>query len=255
MKDLKHGFTLIEMMVVVIVISLMAMMVFKIAGLGTNQSNVAATKTKVVKVCDAIEQFYAEFGSYPPVRQYEGTQPFMYEYNATNTYDDGTYKFLDPGVANAISTTILHDGTENADGRLFTFGLMSFLLLRCGGDDDASGGKQAAGSHQVTFRSVQWKRFNKENRYANQTPTDGIRDKNAVAKWYPAIEDIVESHWIRNRKFGTSHTYTNLCKTVRDSWGHDLHYESSPPHQSYRVWSVGKDGQDGTSDDVNQSVE
>jgi Type II secretion system (T2SS), protein G len=30
--------------------------------------------------------------------------------------------------------------------------------------------------------------------------------------------------------------------TVTDGWGREFFYYSAPPHQSFRIWSAGKDG-------------
>lgn len=40
----------------------------------------------------------------------------------------------------------------------------------------------------------------------------------------------------------TSGQYLLDAVTMRDGWGNELYYYSPPPHQSYRVWSSGKNG-------------
>ncbi len=36
----------------------------------------------------------------------------------------------------------------------------------------------------------------------------------------------------------------------KDPWGNDWGYEAGPNAQTYRLWSVGKDGEEGTEDDI-----
>lgn len=228
------GFTLIEMLVVIILIGILAGMVlglFKISGDWTAKSNT----TKVLgKVRAAIEEFYAEYGSYPPVPIYGDSQPFGYEYPSSNQ------------VENANSAITL-DNWSSAP--VFTFGLMSFLVQRYNDEWQRSGDYHAASAVSVgaswngACSMQQWKTY-------NATDGDQPRDKNAVNRWKTMIQDV-QTLQVKAESLNGDHVqcYTNNYLTVLDGWNRELHYASAPPYQSYRLWSDGTTT-NSTADDV-----
>ena len=76
-----QGFTLIEMMIVMLVIIVLAGMVFKLMGVAGAKNEEANTKATLQKVANALEEYRAIYGKYPPVYSYPGLgQPVRYEY-------------------------------------------------------------------------------------------------------------------------------------------------------------------------------
>lgn len=63
----RQAFTLIELMVVVVVISILMGGVFKLLSATSKVNKTAATKAKMERLENAISGFYAEYGMYPPV--------------------------------------------------------------------------------------------------------------------------------------------------------------------------------------------
>ncbi len=68
-KNRTAGFTLVELMVVLVVLGLLAALVFpKLAGVG-NQARRDVTGTQIKALEDALEQFQVENGFYPATEQ------------------------------------------------------------------------------------------------------------------------------------------------------------------------------------------
>jgi len=232
------GFTLIEMLVVVIIISILAGMVFGLLKSASNYTKKATTDQNMNKMRGAIESFYAAFGQYPPVPVYFPNtavpQPFYYEYpNAGGT--GGQY--LPPACdwANASWSTT----------PLFTFGLMSFLVPRYTGHADTF-----LKTYSIAGNNPQWANYN-----TSQTG-DQNNDLNAINRWLPDIQDITWPNSAATilQAYPISETahnvYTNLAITVCDGWGGELIYQSPPPYQSYKLISKGPDGTFGSPDDI-----
>jgi len=238
----RAGFTLIEMLVVVIIISILAGMVlglFKIAGVWAAKSQ---TNERLGKVRAAIEEFYAEYGMYPPVPVYSIGQPFYYEYPVTNgglkAVANGSMNFSSPVPWNSCP--------------IFTFGLMSFLVQRCGSE---WGGLHAANidldsdfSSLNLFNQGQWTAYNTlvDVPGQGQARSDQSRDIAAVKRWKTHIQDVLSFgravHTPNSANVNATAAYTNLTITVLDGWNHELHYESAPPYQSYKLYAVAPDG-------------
>lgn len=63
----KRGFTLIELLIVVVVIATLMGLVFRLAGVGSDQKARNTTITRLQKLEFALSGYFAAFGSYPPV--------------------------------------------------------------------------------------------------------------------------------------------------------------------------------------------
>ena len=223
----RAGFTLIEMLVVVIIIAVLSGMVMGLFKTSSSWAAKAQTSDILGKVRAAIEEFHAEYGAYPPVPTYNNGQPFYYAYPATNG--------LSPTAA----------GNMTADAPLFTFGLMSFLVTRYTGHAEylsAAGADQTV--YQALFSSPQWTGY-------NLGMDDQARDKNAVNRWKTYIADVITTTSDGSPAFtaaggGNIYRFTNTVITVRDGWNQELHYSSPPPYQSYKLWSDGPPQRDGS---------
>jgi len=225
----RAGFTLIEMLVVVIIITILAGMVLGLLKVSGDWGAKAQTNLKLGKLRAAIEEFYAEYGQYPPVPNYGNGQPFYYEYPGAQTKNGN------------LGTAVSDPTTDWKSCPIFTFGLMSFLVPRY--TSHASLADNAGGLGAV-FSMNQWNSY-------NQSIHDQQRDINACNRWNAYIQDILTVTYKPEsvNKDGV-HCYTNLVLSVNDGWGREFHYQSPPPYQSYKLWSVGRDGQDGTADDI-----
>lgn len=232
------GFTLIEMLVVVIIIAILAGMVLGLSKLGTNWTAKSKTNEKLGRLRAAIEEFKAEYGKYPPVNdpgEYGG-QPFGYEYAVASNMTVVTL------------TTVFGDGSARPNNpwgsrTIFTFGLMSFLVTRYSGY--AANLNVPDPPYVELLGENQWRRY-------NISAGDQTRDVNAVARWSAHLTGVYETRQvgrttgIANQNYG----WTNNYLSVWDGWGRELNYKSDPPYTSYRLWSNGPDGTSGNADDV-----
>ena len=229
----RGGFTLVEMLVVVIIIGILAAMILGLMRVVGTWSTKTQTTERLAKVRAAIEEYYAEYGKYPPVPEYSGAgQPFGYEYPITNGMNSPAYACFDVSATGA---------TPWSTQPVFTFGLMSFLVTRY---SDHAGNIHGPPDWHQLLNLHQWTDYN------YRRDQDNPRDVAAIRRWTPYIADIIEnrsaSHLINNAPPG----YTNAYLTVRDGWGNDLRYESRPPYQIYKLSSAGPDGRFGTDDDI-----
>lgn len=224
----KQGFTLIEMLVVVVIIAILAGIIFKIAGLVGRKTSEAETVAHIGLLANAISEYAAEYGHYPPVPDYGGSQPLAYEYPPDEDHMDAT-------VAGNIGNA--HLPWDTTEGRVFTFGLMAFLVPRYRG--------KASSAYPELLDTEQWSEW-------NQTKGDIQRDLDAMERWSPYLDGILHGGG-RGRSFA-GYSYTNRTVSVVDGWDRGLHYSSPPPHESYKLWSSGVDGRSGTSDDIHAEV-
>jgi prepilin-type N-terminal cleavage/methylation domain-containing protein len=232
------GFTLIEMLVVVVIIAILASMVLGLFKIGTIWQAKSVTNEKLGRVRAAIEEFNAEYGKYPPVNDLGeyGGQPFGYEYAASNL------------MSVTVLTTYFPAGTNVSwhQGPVFTFGLMSFLVNRFAGHGSLVNVPNP--EYWNLLAMAQWEGYNLSH-------GDQGRDLNAINRWSPHLEGVADVTTI-GRSISLAGTvvapgyYTNYYLSVHDGWGKELNYKSDKPYNSYRLWSNGPDGISGTADDV-----
>jgi len=234
--DRSTGFTLVEMLVVVLIIAILIGLTVKILGGAGRQAAKAVTVNRLERLKHAVEEFYSEYGQYPPVPVYAGAQPVAYEFPWTN----GNFTMASGQFAGT-------NGAGWGEAPLFTFGLMGFLTARFNGE--------VRGAYIIrpdVFDNPQWRAF-------NQTDGDIERFLAAMRRWAPFLDGPPDS--ILNGRLSAravrSIPYTNAVITVVDGWYRDLCYESKPPYQTYKLWSMGLNGASETnvtSDDIYGNV-
>jgi prepilin-type N-terminal cleavage/methylation domain-containing protein len=236
------AFTLIEMLVVVIVIAILAGLVLAIVS-GMGDSRKAITIERIEKVRACLEEFYAEYGQYPPVKLYprvNGTQPFEYEYPVTN------------GMPRQdVYTYVWQNENDPYSGSVFKFGLMSFLVTRYEGRAD---NVVSIYPNLLPPGNPQWGPDHNQVVGGNIVG-DQVRDKRAMRRWLPFLfePNITTTEWGPEHSVvdgSQTRVWTNSVITVKDGWGQTLHYKSPPPYATYDIWSDGPDGASGTSDDI-----
>lgn len=77
---LKKGFTLVELLIVIVVIAILTSITFRIMGVSEDQSARNITVLRLHALESAIGGYYAAFGSYPPVRLH-GSRNIFYKVN------------------------------------------------------------------------------------------------------------------------------------------------------------------------------
>ena len=237
----RGGFTLIEMLVVVLIMALLMGLLVRHMRNADDRANRAATTKTIEQVSAALEEFFAEYGQYPPVPIYkgDGCQPIYFEFPVE-------YLPPDPREGDPLLGTPNLSGTQyiaNSDlnplsdpdltQRLFTLGLVSFLVPRYG---TVITNSPWFGANPSGFGNpnAQWMFHNPAG------GADQQRDLAAIARWAPFLEGVIQpapeadmTHF--NELLGRS--WINQGRTILDAWGAPLRYESVPPHQSYKLWS------------------
>ncbi len=266
-----RGFTLVEMLVVVLVIVILSAMTLRTVGAIGRNNDISKTRAQVERVATACEEFKAIYGKYPPVSFYPGgAQPFEFEHATVGGMGDTESE----GLARNIRTKDRRKEVAWRETRLFTFGLLSFFLPRYNGFVHAPGSDDLSG-YPYTFAGVTAQangngsrtKGNALSQYVNYNKfVDGAisgdteRDLAAVRRILPilggklkfdnsGVEDWgIISRDVRYRANSTGEgasEITNRIYTVYDAWGNSLHYQSIPPYETFKVWSYGPDGKTG----------
>ena len=81
---MKKAFTLVELMVVVVVLTILMTIMFKLAGIGGDSAAVSKTVDRMHRLENALSGYYAAFGTYPPVKLHGNRNPFL----RVNDYGD-----------------------------------------------------------------------------------------------------------------------------------------------------------------------
>ena len=129
MKNTRVGFTVIEMMIVIVIIAILSGFVFRMMTLAGQKNSSAETKALLEKIANAIEAYRGEYGSYPPVAVYkcnDGSliQPTFYEY----TYGSGL-----EALPSQLAAQLMNESRKKNlwdEYPVFTFGLASYLYPR-----------------------------------------------------------------------------------------------------------------------------
>lgn len=282
MNKARYGFTIIEMMIVLIIITILAGFVFRMMTLAGQKNDIATTKSKIEKISNALEAYRAEFGSYPPVAVYGGKQPTFYEFPVSD--QTGESVFISPSMA-AQMFNDSQDKNRWNEFPLFTFGLASYLYPRYWDTAEGRCPKEFVGdleSEDINKGKLASKKriINQWLDHNNRLSGSGgisIRDVNkdmiAISKILPFLGTSVSFKktddgriWRMKRKsdggvdwgvadfewnswkIGGPHEfkgreYHNRGLSLKDVWGRLLHYQSNPPYDSYRIWSAGVNGQ------------
>ena len=80
-KERNSGFTLVELLIVVVVIAILASIAFRLGGIATDSTRRNLTIERIQKLENALSGYYAAFGSYPPVQLEGRSRNFYYRVN------------------------------------------------------------------------------------------------------------------------------------------------------------------------------
>jgi prepilin-type N-terminal cleavage/methylation domain-containing protein len=250
----RSGFTLIEMLVVIVIIVILMGVVFKLSKGAMDKATYAKEAKRLAILRTLIEEFYAEYGIYPPVPEYHFKKDYMHYADCFPANEKPKYASIQPvdftgaypktGDSEDLRYYPGHYSvTKDTDGDYFAFGLMSVFLDR---------GKYCNKAFSVAGENNKdvnrdWRGPNGEY---NDKPeyVDGqlkvkvpIKDKAFVKRVAPIVAQIYDGNlnvWV-DQDNGHSKGFTTY---IRDSWGNPYFYISKPPHTTYLVFSAGPDG-------------
>ena len=92
----RRAFTLIEMLMVMVIIGILTGMVFKLLAYATRQAATAEAVSNLEKLADALTEFRAEYGHYPP------TQSGRYEYQVEGQDGRAVNYLNNPATTNTV---------------------------------------------------------------------------------------------------------------------------------------------------------
>ncbi len=134
-----NGFTIIEMLVVVIVIAILSGLVFKMIGAGGASSDRATAHRQVEALANACEEYRAEYGRYPPVPKFlkwhKDKKKWRYIQPVDYSYPQKPSRWTTGGESGSKTLANLlkgksHTEIEETGAYAFKFGLLSFFVPR-----------------------------------------------------------------------------------------------------------------------------
>ena len=224
-----HGFTLIEMLVVIVIIVILMGVVFKLSK-GAMEKNTSASEMKRVAILRTlIEEFHAEYGTYPPVHEYEIDGKLVQPVNFTGASPlDG-----DAGDLN------YYPGHYPKSKKYFTFGLMSFFVPR---DEYCQKAFDVAGKNHGTINK-QWEDEGCNDPVNGQGKISVPSKDKAFAKHVRPILEQIYKCYTKNVVIDPDNGHSKgFNASVGDSWGNEYVYISKPPYTTYLIFSTGPDG-------------
>ena len=228
------AFTLIEMMVVVAVIGILIGVTFRLMGTVGEKKKEAETMARMQRLQNALSGFYAEYGTYPPVKRHCSPDPYREpddtEYgqdlwkdedavteitweNAHHAASSQPIGFGRPNVGsldayinqvyqsqgmispNALAGNLT--GTDfRTERRIFKFGVLSYLLPRI----ELMGGEQGLikgedSPQRKLFRTDQWA-ANNQGRWQGSNVSEEEITKQLRAIHERELRTV--SHWLPN---------------------------------------------------------
>ena len=211
------GFTLIEMLVVIVIIVILMGVVFKLSKGAMAKSTYAKEVKRVAILRMLIEEFHAEYNLYPPVPEYKVNGKLKQPVNFTGHYSP----------------------TET----YFAFGLMSVFVDRgkycnrafsVAGENEKDVNRDWLGPNSG-FNDPPG--YDENGRLVVKVPA---KDKAFVKRVKPVVDQIYNGDLnVYIDSEGHSHGFTT---NVKDSWGNEYVYISKPPHTTYLIFSPGPDG-------------
>jgi len=221
-RQSRRGFTLIELLIVILIILVLSGILFKLSTLVTYKATVAKATADMENIRNALTEYYAEYGIYPP------TVHNAYIYECTNWQMTTMHKFLKKGsVGDSGESGEWEDGKHIG----YQYGLVSHLYLR------------------------------DRNSQSHPYRADTARDKAAKRRWAECLDSVTlresgEKHkrleeflerdgevskpdWgVRGPQLdGIGNVlYFNARATLRDPWDQAYNYKCYPPYQSYELW-------------------
>ena len=273
----KYGFTLIEMLIVIVIILILSGMVLKIMTVVARKASVAHCAHDLLQIENALAEYYSEYGQYPPGIDPNGQRNVDYEFENTMLQSSGLRTLLQNhsnlnNIANFFPDVIVytdyipnylegiprgHQADINTKDKTqyhtvndlpkkwglgYHYGLVSHLWLRDRGGSSSS----RIGDQKHWYRE------------------DTERDKAVKKRWAHFLTDLtyhyreyrrhhVDGHGLpsslgsgayeaQHTDLGGNNVFSNNVYTVMDPWWHGYYYECKPPYYSYKLWSSGPDG-------------
>jgi prepilin-type N-terminal cleavage/methylation domain-containing protein len=263
----RGGFTLIEMMVVIVIILILSGIVLKVATLASRQGGTSLAEAELQKLANALSAYCAEYGHYPPGTG-DPAKNTQYEYECApsqtpwfrdtwlpqHSHTNLPAQFFPDIIPPAGTKSSPYDRIpqqHNKWGLACHYGLIAHLWPRENPlhlDLSDIPGAAELGLDPNMPMQQHW------------YDADTDRDLAAKTRWAPMLEGIPFNRngaipFSAERRSPTeqgvpSAQWLNSLARLLDPWARDYRYICRPPYLGYELWSAGPDGVDGNADDI-----
>ena len=241
------GFTLIEMLVVIVIIVILMGVVFKLSKGAMAKSTYAREVKRLAIIRTLVEEFHAEYNIYPPIPEYQFGRDFMHfdeyfpdkkkypkapvqPFNFTGAYPlDGSAGDLNyyPGHYSPVCD------------KYFVFGLMSVFVPR---DHYCQQAYKVAGKNHDGVNN-DWRRDgNNDDVDISGKIQIPQKDRAFTKRVRPILQQIYDCYDLFVDIDADNGHSKGFTTNIKDSWGNPYFYISKPPYTTYLVFSAGPDG-------------
>jgi prepilin-type N-terminal cleavage/methylation domain-containing protein len=230
----RSGFTLIEMLVVIVIIVILMGVVFRLSRAAIDKGVDAKETARVALFKALIEEFHAEYGIYPPVPNYSKKDGSPWQpIDFTGPFPDSK------------EDLILYCGDND---HIFQFGLFSFFVNR------NVAGQQTfineIGGRELPAVREAWEAYNKPVPYGGGLYAISKRDEAFVERVKPILRRLTgkkdnEEPFTAGFDYDSEGVSQGFKFGVYDARGRGgaYVYISEPPYTSYLFFNTGKDGE------------
>lgn len=233
----RAGFTLIEIMAVVVIMAILAGGVFMMMGAGDAKAKIAETNAQIQALSSLLEDYKNEYGEYPLV---------------TNADDKGyaslnfTFKVEDGDACKECGNKPGSDGVAFGLVSKF-FPVATTIYQKCANTNmeshyeqcyrNPSGQDSEAWERELGSQGADWQDV--MGREAGDSSLDQLN-----RKWRRLEQDGTVIAGVSQCTFCRTQNYSAGAKN--DAWGHALKYNTA----THAIVSAGPDGSFGTDDDI-----
>lgn len=234
---MRAGFTLIEILAVVVIMAILAGGVFMMMGAGDTKAKIAETNAQIQALSSLLEEYKNEYGDYPTVTNADNQGYASLNFN---------FKVEDGDSCKECGNTPGEDGVS--------FGLVSKFLpaattiyQKCANTNmeshykrcysDPSGQDSDAWERELGSQGADW--LEVMAREAGDSSLDQLN-----RKWRRLEQDGTVYSGVSQCTYCRTQNYSAGAKN--DAWGHGLKYNTA----THAIVSAGPDGQFGTDDDI-----
>lgn len=208
----RSGFSLVEMLVVIVIILILSGIVFRIGSYATQRAGRARTVYELELLHNILEEYYAVYGHYPPTQG----NIFMDYQNRTgaNVYP--------PTWPNLVDDPLIGPNLPiyGEAGGLTYFIWVQYVF-------------NLAPAPEVAAYQNRWEH------YLDELNVGGGADPMAP---------VDTTQWDQQ---GGTYAYSNYVALIRDPYNNAYIYAGfGPDYQAYTLYSAGPDGEAGTTDDI-----